>query len=407
MSFKKIGSNVLSAAVALVIFGVFLGAAFSFPSWAMDDKTDAQDSSFIPLSLRMDQSLPTDDLKKFSQFQKNIFLRLTEKAKKEWKTYLQMCSDELRESPEAHPENKRFVSYQAVEGIGKIKEIFTALLDTGYLAFLDLDQTLFFSGPNGWLYCCLNKPLEKMEKSIFQLLLRYGFSSKTEFDNWGNLKFPVPITKVGPDYKFYDQPHVLDPNIPQILKNWHDQNVNIFGLTSRNSLGSTYTKESLETENIYIQELSHIQIKDAEVRVDFDQCIESGVIYTSFKNKFGESSAGLKFFEVYLEKLLTKSSRPSNIEVIVADNSLKVFSEIVSKSNIDELKRLEEKFKVQIQFKFFQPVEEHWLAPECDDIWNTIDPAIREKAIFETLQEFLSTFCKPLDTPLSGPFQID
>jgi len=405
---KRIIQKALNTACTAIIVGVF-----SSSSWGMD-AMDNQDPQSTPILCKNSLSSQSEDLQKLLTFQRKRFLEPPELWKKGLQTDIQNTLQEMSDDPDdAHPENKKFVTYKAIESFNAVDEFCTKTLlstNTYLLALLDIDGTLAFTGGLGYIEKCFSKPLLIHKENIFQLFLKYGFSSKAAFDTWGKDKFPVPITTLGDKYKFYDQCHMLDPNIPQMLKNWHDHKVDIFGLTSRQSFYRDHTKESLEATDLHMQTLSHTKIEENDVNLNFDQSLYSGVIYTSYQSKFGQNSAGIKFLETVLEKRFTNSSKPSKLEIIVVDDSHKVFSEIISSSNIKELQRLQEEFKTQIHINFFRPIEQHWLSLEEDVIWTKLielGRSQRETAVFDALKDLLTTFCEPLDVPLPGPFQMN
>src|SRR5438445_10039336 len=95
------------------------------------------------------------------------------------------------------------------------------------------------------------------------------FSSKSEFRNWGNSHFPYIDSQI-----FYTRLSLLDSDVPEIFKQWHEKETDIFCLTARKTSKEVWDEttvlwaqkqhetflQNLQEENMNLQELSKISI---------------------------------------------------------------------------------------------------------------------------------------------------
>ena len=354
------------------------------------------------------------NLSRLKQFQQRRFYEPSEDWKKELKDRKQ-----VQLSPH---HNTTLKSFHAVENMAEVAEILVkmpSLPNVHRIGCIDLDGTLMSEGGLGWMNCCFKKLPEDRWEHVFKLLLQYGFSSLTEFRKWGNENFPNPMVRIGGFFSGHAS--VIEPDIPEILKRWHTEGMNLFALTSREDKDSmrTYTQQSLKEEGINFKELSCLSLENNEIEFK-KSCyaafvnneikllypsMESGIIYSAHR-KFGEGGAGISFLDSYLEKFSKKQSPLPSIEVIVVDDYDMIFHEVIGLSNTRELQELQKKFKTDIIFRYFKPCSE-WLCPHQN--WNDLNYGVdfdKNKIALQALQEFLETFRMPPEKPLPGPFYI-
>jgi len=363
-------------------------------------------SFLIPISHAMETtdevSLEQKRIENLLNFQKRLFFIPTEEVK----IKLQDAEQEILNSIfnkflSDNSENaefeliKDFVVFYAVldlkEAANKLKEM-PLSTNCHRIAFVDLDETLLFSGALSWLIICLNC-IENAEKKayVLSLLGKYGFSSIDQFVEWVNQIFSLVLPS---DINFYYMSSVLNSEFSLILNNWHhEDHINIFALTSRICHYSDSAINALKRSKIDMKTMRSVEIENF-----FNMCGKSGIIYTNGLPKFGFLGKGCSFVDNYLEKI-TKENSPEFLDVIVVDNSIKVFKEVIDIANYYTIRSLEEKYKIKIRFKFFLPVEEKWLSPHHSDIWPNItqlgiDLDKAEDIALNVLQDFLANFCE-------------
>lgn len=406
---------ILNLLSVLFIFSVLFDFAFSSSSWAMDppvldDSGEERERLNAPLSFEI-----INDLEQVLEFQRKPPFEPSHQKFEALKREVQSKIDEARTHHLAHPKNKKYVSHHIVKGLREVNDILLPLFESICIILCDLDETLVFSGRLAWASNCFNKNFGIEKQRVVTLLMEHGFLSLREFLEWGNEKFPFPITKLRGGYNFFEQDNVLDPAYAEILEGWQAKKKNIFGFTARNSSGHAYAQKTLQAAKINMEELSEIKITNGKSRLGPKQGILSGIIYSGGGDKFGDDSAGIKFlkayFEAYFEAYFKESAPPPQCDIILVDNNPGIFLEMISKSNIDAIKDLEEKFKTKIRFKFFHPLEELWLAPQHPNNWKALNFLIepgsdsKEEMAFKALQEFLIRFRTPPSGPLLDPLK--
>lgn len=357
-------------------------------------------------------SIALGNYEQLLKYQKRNFILLSDEEREKLKEQYQNILDSIFVSTfcETTSIKADFVIYHAVEDMMQVADILSKTppkLDTHRVGFIDLDETLFFSGALGWVNECFNLHNQNMEErmKISQLLLKYGFLSVSAFADWGNSKFGVfagtwdyecTLTRHYIDNQksnFCTLSSIVDSNVSNIFKEWHAEGMNIFCLTARGFGKKLHnvTLDFLGLENIILLELTHISIEKPE------RSISSGIIYSW--PKFGTNAGGIKFLEQYLEKLSFISQHFPNIEIIIVDNCQDILTQIISLSNRQEIQRLEEKFNTKINFRYFQPYEERWRSPHIN--WDQVKELGKNhnatEIAFRALQNFLETFCTPLE----------
>jgi len=350
-------------------------------------------------------SIALGNYEQLAQFQKKNFLTFSEKEIEKIKTEHQ---NELDALYHLHIESAAdvkadFVTYYAVENMSEVDSILSKTSlnpNTHRVGFIDVDETLVFSGLLGWLNECFHPEnmdiIDRLNVSL--LLKKYGFMSAVEFANWGNDKFGIfagiwdSLYPLASHYiftgkaNFCNQCLVTDSNVPSIFYRWHEEGMNLYCLTAR-GFDEGFTKEELKEDKIDLEKLSSIHIEEPE------KGMSSGIIFS--KPKFGTNTGGIQFLELYLEKLAPQHF--SNIEIIVVDNNKEIFAQIISLSNRQEIQRLEQKFNIKMSFRYFQPFEELWQSPH--ENWNNIKKYVDnhnpKEIALQALRNFLETFCTP------------
>lgn len=308
---------------------------------------------------------------------------------------------------------KDFVSFHVVENMQEVDSILQNIplqQNCRRVAFIDIDETLFFSGALGWLPDCLKESsflstFEAENEKVLQLLKTYGFSTKSEFKDWGNSQFPYIDS-----WAFYARLSLLDSSVSEIFKQWHEKSTDIFCLTSRKhyqeveeAKSRTFQKahesllQNFQEENINFKNLSKVSISNYSKNYeDTYSHFDSGIIYTGNLGKFSIYGGGIEFLEKYIQSF-ADNTLPQTIEIIVADNDKGIFKEIISSCNRERVNKVRNKYNIEIKFIYFQPIEERWLAPQHWDIWNKVGKlgnyAQPSTIAFEALKSFLETFC--------------
>lgn len=296
----------------------------------------------------------------------------------------------------------------AVENLSEANKKLKELLSEGKsrrLAIVDLDETIFFPGAFSWIIICLNKIYfppwdlpeykddhKQSEKGlqVLNLLNQYGFDSIDAFNEWGKRNFSLPITK-HLDGVFYYEGNVINGEYSQILNNWYkENNIDVFSLTARMSIHSHVTIDQLMQAKIDMKALNSVEME------------ESGIIYTNGASKFGfpenpdygsPGDPGNRIIEEYLKKI-TKEKAPECLDLIIVDNSLDIFKEVMCFVAYS-IQELEKKYNIKIRVIFFMPIEENWLSPHYywyDISQLNIGTIPAEDFAINVLTEFLKTF---------------
>ena len=175
------------------------------------------------------------NFKKRREFERKSFFTPSRAEKQAHRAARQMLLDKTI----GKDTDSSLMTFQVVKGIPEIDRWLISNptpKGTHRLVIFDCDEALFPGSAMSWIDAVF-KHLHrfKNQDAIAELLLQYGFSSLSEFAAWGNAHTPTPANFDGMDLIFSAQRSIIDDHVPQILRTWRKQGINIHGLTARYS----------------------------------------------------------------------------------------------------------------------------------------------------------------------------